>query len=299
MSDAADKPGGRLRTASGVTAAGAATDLVLAAGKIAAGVLSGSQAIFADGLHSLSDLATDLAVLAGIRISGRPADEDHHYGHRRAMTLVTSGLAVVLLAAAGFVLVRAVRSFLHPAAPVRVGLPLAAAAASVVLKEALYHVTVRVGRRIDDTSIIANAWHHRSDAASSVAAAVGLTAVAVGGPRWRFMDGVTALVLACFLGVVAWKILRDAVAELMDRAPSRDMTERIRGAVAATPGVRDFHAFRARRLGGKVEMDLHVLVDPALSVRDGHDIASSVQQKVRDCCPEVLNVIVHVEPAED
>lgn len=286
----------------GVTVVGLVGDVALGAAKLLAGVLCHSQAIFADGLHSTSDAATDVAVLAGLGVSGRPADATHPYGHRRAMTLVTALLAVALMAAGGYMLYRAVVGFrrlseLPPA--VRPVLPLALAVVSIVLKEALYQLTARTGRQVGDSSLIANAWHHRSDAASSVAAAAGLAGAAIGGPEWHFLDLLTAMVLAAFLAAVAWRIFRDAMAELMDTAPSPAVLDQIAQSVAGTRGVRSFHAFRARRLGGKVEMDVHVQVDPDLSVAAGHDIARAVRDRVRQHCPTVLSVIVHVEPAEE
>ena len=292
-----DNPSAALTTV-GVTVLGLAANVLLAMAKLAAGVTCGSQTIFADGLHSLSDLATDLAVLAGIRISGRPADESHPYGHRRAMTLVTALVGAALMAAGAFVVWRAVR-VIHDAQlrpEVRAALPLALACASIVIKELLYRLTVRVGRRAGDTSVLANAWHHRSDALSSVAAAAGLSAVLLGGGQ--VLDQVTAMILACFLAVVAWRIIRGAGEELMDRAPASRVLEQIEQAVGQTAGVRTFHAFRARKLGGMVEMDIHVQVDPDLTVARGHDIATEVRQRVENCCPNVISVIVHVEPLE-
>ena len=299
MSAETDNPSAALTTV-GVTVLGLAANVLLAITKLAAGVTCGSQTIFADGLHSLSDLATDFAVLAGIRISGRPADKSHPYGHRRVMTLVTALLGAALMAAGAFVVWRAVGavrdSGLRP--EVRAAVPLALACGSIAIKELLYRLTVRVGRRTGDTSVLANAWHHRSDAMSSVAAAAGLSAVLFGGAKWQFLDQVTAMVLACFLAVVAWRIIRDAVEELMDRAPSAQVLEQIEQAVEQTGGVRSFHAFRARKLGGMVEMDIHVQVDPGLTVARGHDIATEVRQRVEDSCPNVVSVIVHVEPIE-
>ncbi len=283
----------------GVTLLGLAVNVLLSTAKIVAGLVCCSQAILADGLHSLSDLVTDIAVLTGIRISSRPADERHHYGHRRAMTLVTAVLGIMLLVAAGIVGYRALREFtvkLPP--PIRATLPLVLAVVSVLVKELLYRLTVRVGRRFGDMSVVANAWHHRSDALTSIVAAAGLTAVMIGGQKWRFLDSATALVLGAFLAVVAWRILRDATGELMDRAPAPATLAEIRSAVEATDGVRGFHAFRARRLGERVEMDIHVLVDPELTVRNGHDIASDVRRQVEQRCPDVANVIVHVEPSD-
>ncbi len=131
-----------------------------------------------------------------------------------------------------------------------------------------------------------------------MAVAAGLTGVAVGGSKWQFLDNLTAMVLACFLAVVAWRIIRQAIDELMDRAPSRAVLERIEASVRRTGGVRTFHAFRARRLGGKVEMDIHVQVDPELSVRQGHDIAREVRRRIMAEDPDVISVIVHIEPGE-
>ncbi|OPX24662.1 MAG: hypothetical protein B1H04_01700 [Planctomycetales bacterium 4484_123] len=299
MENNSDNPPGLLSPA-GVTKLGLVINAALSAGKLAAGWVFASQVIFADGLHSLSDCATDVAVLAGIRISSRPADEDHPYGHRRAMTLVTAVLGLMLLGAAAFVAYRALRSFAVPQTfHIRPGVPLVLAVASVIIKEALYHLTVRVGRRVGDSSVVANAWHHRSDAASSVAAAAGLAAVALGGAKWQFLDHAVALMLCSFLLLVAVRILSQAASELMDHAPDPEVIERIGQTVASTRGVRGFHAFRARHLGGKVEMDIHVQVDPELTVREGHDIASEVRRAVIDCCPHVISVIVHIEPAQE
>jgi cation diffusion facilitator family transporter len=295
MSDHGANPNVRLSPV-GVTVLGMVVNVALAAAKVAAGVLCHSQTILADGMHSISDLATDVAVLAGIRLSRRPADDDHLYGHRRATTLVTAGVGLALLAAACYVGYMAIRSLRQPPENIRPALPLAAAIASIVLKEALYHLTVWVGRRSGDTSLVANAWHHRSDAWSSVAAAVGLAAMAIGGEKWHILDHLTAAVLASFLVVVAWRILRGALRELMDRAPSAELLERIRAAVDATEGVRSFHAFRARRVAGTIEMDIHVQVDPNLTVARGHDIAAEVEEQITQCCPNVVSVVVHVEP---
>jgi len=286
-------------TATGVTVLGLAVNAALGVAKVLAGILWHSQTIFADGLHSLSDLASDVAVLAGLRVSGRPADEDHRYGHRRAMTLATAVLALLLMGATAFIGYHALQDLLaRVSPPIQASLPLAIAVVSIVSKEWLYRLTLRVGRRAGDTSVVANAWHHRGDAWSSVAAAAGLAAVAFGGQRWHFVDHVTALVLGVVLAVIAYRILGQAIAELMDRAPSRATIRRIEQAVLATDGVRGFHALRARRLGGMVEMDIHVQVDPLLTVRRGHDIARDVRSQVEAACPDVVSVIVHVEPAE-
>lgn len=282
-----------------VTWVGLVINVVLSVGKVAAGLVFDSQAILADGVHSASDLVTDGAVLWGLRVSGRPADQDHHYGHRRAATLAAMFVGAMLLLAAGWIALQALGTLRDRHAHVKPLVPLLWAAASVALKEWLFRVARAVGRRVGDPSIEANAWHHRTDAFTSVAAAVGLGGVLVGGPQWAFLDHVTAVGLAVYLGVVAVGIVRGSAAELMDRAPDPRTMASIEGVVASTPGVRGHHAVRARHLGGRVSMDIHVQVDPDLTVRQGHDIATEVERRIRQASIGVVHVVVHVEPADE
>ncbi|MFW6133187.1 MAG: cation diffusion facilitator family transporter [Planctomycetota bacterium] len=278
---------------------GAGVDAGLTGIKLAVGAAAGSQALIADGLHSASDLVTDAAVLAGLRVSRRPADREHHYGHRRISTLVGLFIGVVLFGAGLWIAYNALASLRVGGATVRGTLAFYVALAAVPVKEALYHVTHHVGRRQRDLSLQANAWHHRTDALTSVAAATGLAAATFAGPDWAFVDAVTALVLAAFLLLVSVRIARRSAWELVDSAPSQATVQAIEQAVAATAGVRSYHAFRARQVGGQVEMDIHVQVDPELTVRQGHDIASSVRRRVQDSAPDVAQVVVHVEPAAE
>lgn len=281
-----------------VTWTGFVVNMFLTAGKFGAGLLSGSHAILADGLHSASDLLTDVAVLWGLRVSGRPADEDHHFGHLRATTLAALFIGVMLLVAAAWIAVQALLTLRERLGIVEPLVPLAWALASVFLKEWLFRITWAVGSRVRDPSIQANAWHHRTDAFTSVAAALGLAGVMAGGPEWSFLDHVTALGLSVYLGYVAVGIVRQSASELMDRAPDSGTMSSIREMVAATPGVRGFHAVRARHLGGRVSMDVHILVDPDLTVRQGHDIATEVERRIRAMSFGVVHVVVHVEPDE-
>ena len=289
----------RILSPSGVTWAGLAVNAALMAVKTIVGAACASQTLLADGLHTASDLVTDVAVLAGLRMSSQPADEAHRYGHRRISTMVALLVGGALLAAAGWIAYRAVAALRVGAGPVRGSLPLWVALASVPLKEALYQVTRVVGRREGDLSLLANAWHHRSDAVSSIAASAGLAGVVFGGPAWAFLDPLTAMALSAFLLTAAAKIILQTASELVDRAPEPGTLAGIEQAVAGTRNVRSFHAFRARRVGGKVEMDIHVQVDPNLTVREGHDIATAVKERVRRADADVVEVIVHVEPAED
>ena len=283
-----------------VTWAGLMCNGALGAAKVLAGLLCHSQAILADGLHSASDLITDVVVLAGLRVADKPADDCHPYGHRRVATLVAMFVGGALIGAAVWVLHDAITSLHEPAGPGVSGLlPLGLALATIPIKEGLYQLTRWVGRRTDNVALLANAWHHRSDAFSSMGAAVGLAAVAAGGPEWAFVDSLTALLLAAFLTTAAVKIIRTSASELVDRAPSAATLADIERAVTDTGGVRSFHGFRARQIGGKITMDIHVQVDPALTVGQGHDIATAVRSQVMDAAPRVVQAIVHVEPAED
>lgn len=281
-----------------ITGIGAIINVVLSAGKIVTGVLCGSQAILADGFHSASDLVTDLAVLWGLRISGRPADEDHHFGHLRAATLVALFVGAMLFVAAGWIVVGAIIGLRERRVTVEPEVPFLWAVASVALKEGLFRATLAVGKREMDPSLLANAWHHRTDAFTSVAAAIGLGAIMLLGEDWGFLDNLTAAILAIYLCYIAIGIVRNASAELMDRAPDPSTMTTIKKAVAETPGVKGFHAVRARQVGGRVSMDIHVLVDPNISVYEGHKIAEEVEQRIRGSTASVVHVVVHIEPAD-
>jgi len=300
MSDNHDSLGQphRMLSPRGVTWLGMWVNALLAVAKIAAGALFVSQTIFADGLHSASDLVTDVAVLAALGVSARPADRGHPYGHRRVATLVALYVGVALLAAAGWIAYSGVVA-LHGRPRYVVGLvPLVLALASVAVKEALFRVTRRVARRSQNVALEANAWHHRTDAFSSIVAAAGLTAVALGGAEWAFLDPLAALLLGAFLVAAAVRIIWRSAAELVDSAPADDTLAGIERCVTQTSGVRGYHAFRARRVGGKIVMDIHVQVDPDLTVRQGHDIAGAVRREVMQADRRVVEAVVHIEPAD-
>jgi len=287
-----------LLTPRGVTWLGMLINLLLSAAKIAAGILFSSQTIMADGLHSSSDLVTDLAVLAGLRFADRPADRTHHYGHGRINTLAAMFVGAALLGAATWIAYEAIVTLSQPDTVPMSAVPFWIALASIPSKEGLYQITRIVGQRTSNVSLLANAWHHRSDAFTSVAAAAGLAGATFGGVKWAFLDHVTAMVLSAFLAVAALKILYSSASELIDRAPHRAVLKEIEAVLAQTPGVEGYHAFRAREIGGKIAMDVHILVDPQLTVIKGHDIATAVERRVMQADHKVLEVIVHIEPAE-
>jgi len=285
-----------LLTPASVTWLGLAINILLAAGKILTGFLFFSQAILADGFHSASDLVTDLAVLIGLRAANKPPDDDHHYGHERVTSLVALFVGAALLLAAAWIAWESISTLRTQDRQVVSLVPLLMALLSIILKEVLYRLTRFVGQRSHDLSLLANAWHHRSDAFSSVAAAVGLAGVYLGGPDWAFLDHLTAVVLAAFLGAAAIKIIWLSAAELLDHAPDAATQQTIAEIVAQTKGVKDFHAFRARKIGGNVVMDIHVLVDPSLTVHEGHEIATTVENRLKASDSNVVEAVVHIEP---
>jgi cation diffusion facilitator family transporter len=280
----------------GVTWLGLGSNILLAAGKIGAGLAFASRAILADGVHSLTDLISDAAVLVGLARGDQPADAEHPYGHRRIHTLVAMFVGAMLLAAAGWIGYSAVLSLQDAPPPIRGPWPLVMALLTLPIKELLFHLTLGVARRRQNPGLRANAWHHRTDAFSSLAAAAGIAGAMFLGPGWARLDAVTAILLSAFLAVAAWRMIYESVAELIDSAPGSAHMDRLREITRQTPRVRDCHALRARTLAGRVDMDLHVLVDPELTVRESHDIATRVKRRLMETDPSVQQVIVHIEP---
>lgn len=281
-----------------VTWIGLVINVALSALKFTVGAVGRSQAIVADAVHSLSDLLTDVAVLLGLRFWSAPADKTHPYGHRRIETMVTTIIGAALLIVGvgiGYNAVTTAREP-HPAPPGSIAL--IGAAVSIVLKEWLYRWTLVVGKRIKSTAVIANAWHHRSDALSSIPAlaAVGVAVIA---PRFAFVDHIGALIVSLFIIKAAWNIVAPALADLADRGGSDRDREQIAELAMSVPGVNSVHALRSRRVGSGLYVDLHVLVDGAMSVRKGHAISEQVKQAILAKGPDVLDVVAHLEPIED
>jgi len=273
------------------------TNLALASIKMAAGVLGHSHAVVADAIHSLSDVATDVALLAGVRFWSKPADERHPHGHQRIETLVTVVIGVSLGAVALGLMWDAIvgdhiRGSLTPTP-----LALAAALLSIAIKEGLFRWTLAEGRKVDSPALIANAWHHRSDSLSSVPAAVAV-AVAVVAPEFAFVDRIGALAVCIFILFAAKRIVTPALSELIDTGAPREDRRRLRQLAFGVEGVLDAEAIRTRYVGPNLVVDLHVEVDAGLSVEEGHAIGEAVGQKLLEHGPKVADVLVHVEPHE-
>jgi cation diffusion facilitator family transporter len=274
---------------------GLLSNLGLAGIKAAAGILGNSQAVLADAVHSLSDLATDVALILGVRYWSAPADEEHPHGHGRIETLVTVAIGLLLGTVAVGIGVRAIRGLRDGVDVAPTAIALGAAVISIAVKEVLYRWTVAVGQRVRSTATIANAWHHRSDAFSSVpaAAAVAVTLVA---PQWAVVDRVGAVVVCLLILQASWRIVSPAVNELIDAAAPARVRRRIEELALEVDGVESAHAVRTRYLGSDLAVDLHVEVDGGLSVAEGFAIANAVRQKLVEEGPHVADAIVQIEP---
>lgn len=279
-----------------VTVWGMVANLALAGAKLAAGVLGGSQAMVADAVHSVSDSATDVAVLVGERFWSQPADAGHPHGHGRIETVVTvcigAALAVVGLGLAWNAL--AGLGGADRAVPGMIAFW--AACLSMAVKELLYRWTMRVGREIRSAAVMANAWHHRSDALSSLPVAVAVLGARLA-PSWWFLDNVAAVVVAVFVLGAAWRVAWPAMQHLLDAGASAEVRARLAASALAVEGVQGVHALRTRHIGPGLQVDLHILVDPDLSVRRGHDIACEVERSLR-AHAEVVDALAHMEPWE-
>ena len=288
--------GRRLRATRRVTWAGIGVNLLLAAIKIAAGTLGNSQALVADGVHSISDLVTDAVVLLAARHAAQDADHDHPYGHGRIETAATVLVGILLLGTAALIAERAVVT-LGGGALVAPGLAtLIIALASMGAKEALFHYTRRVGRRIRSRLLEANAWHHRSDALSSVVVAIGIGGALAG---VLTLDAVAAIVVAVMIAKVGLDLIWQSLRELVDTGLDADTLASLRAAAEAVDGVKHVHTLRSRWMGHHALLDLHVQVGQRMSVSEGHRIAEAVRLRLLEQAPQLADVMVHVDPEED
>jgi len=289
--------GVRYRAARNVTLLGAAINALLALLKVIAGWLGHSQALIADGIHSLSDLASDAMVLFAAKHGAREADESHPYGHGRIETLATVALGGLLLVVAVGLAWDAGNRLFQPERLLKPGLlALGAAVLSVVSKELLYHYTMHVARKLRSPMLKANAWHHRSDAISSVVVIVGVAGTMAGLP---YLDAIAAIGVALMVAKIGGELLWNAIRELIDTALEGERVEAIRRVILSVDGVRELHMLRTRKMGGDALVDVHLLVDPKLSVSEGHHISETVRQRVCEEVDEVADVLVHIDPEDD
>ena len=280
-----------------LTLIGGVLDLFLGFVKVLVGYIGNSQALIADGIHSLSDLITDILVLVATKQSAQAADEGHPYGHDRIQTLVSLALAGSLGIIAIVIAWDAVIRIVSPESLLQPGFwPLAVAAISVVSKEGYFQYVVRHPSTATSRMLYANAWHSRSDALSSLAVIVGVGGVLAG---FAWADAFAAIVVAGLLLVVAYRIGREGAEELIDSAASPVLNANMRKTILSIEGVRDSHELRTRRMADKVLADVHIRVDPLISVSEGHRIGDEVMDTLKTRFPEVGDVVVHIDPEDD
>jgi cation diffusion facilitator family transporter len=272
-------------------------NLVLAAVKLAAGYFGSTYALIADGLESLTDVLASLLVFASLRYANRPPDENHPYGHGKAEAIAALGVASLLIAlgvGVGYQALREVFVVEAPASPAP--WTLAVLIGVVIVKEALFRTMARVARTSGSVVAETDAWHNRADAITSLAAAVGITIALVGGPRFAVADDIAAVLASLIVLVNAVHLLRAPFMELTDAAAPEAVLASVRAAAGEVPGVR-VEKLRARKSGQRWYVDMHLHVDPALSVRDAHALAGKVRAHVREKVPEIADVLTHIEPA--
>ncbi len=287
----------RYREVRKVTLIGSAVDFLLGVAKIFVGLIAHSQALVADGIHSLSDLATDFMIIFAAKHSHREADEDHPYGHGRIETVMTVGLGVALLIVAAGITWDAVRRLFSPDLLLQPGpLALVVTVASILSKEFIYHYTMRLARKLRSNLLRANAWHSRSDAISSVVVLVGIAGTMAGLP---YLDAIAAVGVALMVAKIAWDLSWSSLRELIDTALSAEEVEKIRGKILGVGGVRRVHMLRTRKSGSDALVDVHIQVDPTLSVSEGHRIGEKVREDLIAEIEEVADVTVHIDPEDD
>lgn len=283
-----------------VTLAGSVVNLLLVGLKALAGVAGHSAAMVSDAVHSLSDFVTDIVVLVFVRVSARPQDEGHDYGHGKFETLATLFIGLALAAAAvGIVVSGATKlaSWLQGEdLPSPGKIALWAALISIITKEILFQYTRIKGRKLNSPALEANAWHHRSDALSSIGTAIGIGGAIVLGERWTVLDPLASIVVGAMLVKVAWDLLGPSFGELTDSSLPTDMEQEMLRIISAVEGVEDPHNLRTRRIGNHIAAEVHIRLDGKLTLESAHEKASEVERRFKDRFGKESHIIIHMEP---
>ena len=285
-----------------VTLVGSAGNMLLLAFKFVAAILGHSSAMMADAVHSLSDFLTDIVVLVFVRISAKPQDVSHDYGHGKFETFATFIIGLALLAAAGGIMVSAVLKIVQWAGGAQLEAPgmlaLWAALLSIVTKEALYRYTVIRGKALDSQAVIANAWHHRSDALSSIGAAIGIGGAILLGSRWTVLDPLASIVVGLMLVKVSVDLLKTSIGELTECSLPEDIEREIASIINSQPDVTEPHNLRTRRIGNRIAIEVHIRMDGDLSLHEAHDCATAIERKLKARFGESTHVSIHMEPTK-
>lgn len=285
-----------------VTIAGSIINILLLAFKFAAGILGHSAAMIADAIHSLTDFVTDAIVLVFVRLGSKPTDHDHDYGHGKYETLASAIIGVSLLVVGMMICYSGVTKTYHAMCGEPLQQPgfiaLAAAVASVVLKEWAYRFTVRVGRRCHSEAVVANAWHHRSDALSSVGTTVGIGGAIILGEKWAVLDPLTAIVVSFFIMKAAWSVLSKAVDELTDGSLPKETEDEIESIVNEDKEVSVVHNLCTRRIGNRIAIEMHVRMPGETSLYVAHHHATEIEQRLKQRFGADTHISIHLEPVK-
>ena len=281
---------------------GIVVNTILGVIKLVAGIFGSSHALIADAIESFADIFNSLIMWRGIAVAAAPADKDHPYGHTKAEPLAAAFGATMLLVAAVYIAVKGAMNIyewtngFHRDPPQ--WFTLVALAVVVVVKEAMFRYVVREGKDTDNAAVKTDAWHHRSDAITSIAAAIGITIALIGGPKYVCADDAAAVFAAFIIGWSGWMLLRPALSELMDQAPDPEIVDKIRQLASGVEGVANVEKNFVRKAGHLLFVEMHVEVDPQMTVLRSHEIAHGVKDKVRSAMPTVSDVLVHIEPLD-
>ena len=285
-----------------VTLVGSAGNVALLTFKFIAGVLGHSSAMIADAVHSLSDFITDIIVLAFVHVSAKPQDKGHDYGHGKYETFATFIIGLALMAAATGIIVSGVAKLIDWAGGKQLEAPgwlaLAAAIISILVKEILFHYTVRSGKRLDSQALVANAWHHRSDALSSIGTTVGIGGAILLGNRWTVLDPLASVLVGCMLVKVSIDLLRTSMRELTESSLSGEIEQEIEDIIRSFPDVSEPHNLRTRRIGNRFAIEAHVRMDGNVSLTAAHDRATAIEKRLRERYGPQTHITIHMEPVK-
>lgn len=286
-----------------VTLVGSVVNIILTVFKILAGILGRSTAMIADGIHSLSDLLSDIVVIVFVKISAKGRDKDHDYGHGKFETFATLIISLMLIVVAANLMsggINKIRLILDGGEVSSPGMiALWAAVASIVLKEILYRYTIIQGRALNSPMMIANAWHHRSDAFSSVGSLLGIAGAIFLGDKFVILDPITGCVISIFILVMAVKMSVPAIKELLDVSLPDDVEEKIEATAKSVKGVVDLHELKTRREGPGIIMEGHLVLDSEISLKEAHDISKKVEESLRKEFGPETQISLHLEPEDD
>ena len=285
-----------------VTIVGSIVNMLLLIFKFVAGIVGNSAAMVADAVHSLSDFVTDIVVILFVRLSGRPADEDHGYGHGKFETLATLFVSLVLFGVAVMLFVGGVKDIVAVARGRQLAEPtmvaLIAAVISIIAKELLYHYTVKCGEKLNSQVVVANAWHHRSDAFSSIGVLAGVGGAMFLGGSWAVLDPIAATIVSLFIVKVAYSLLMPSLEELLERSLPKDVEQRIEQIILSVDGVSSPHHLRTRRIGSAYAIEVHIRMDGNLTLTQAHAVTTAVERLLKQEFGDSTHVGIHTEPVK-